>query len=59
MSFVVQFLVVLAFPAITVALILLMFDRFFGTLFYARPEAATRCSGSTCSGSSVTPRCTS
>src|SRR6266498_4334876 len=35
MSFVVQFLVVLAFPAITVALILLMFDRFFGTLFYA------------------------
>jgi len=35
MSFVVQFLVVLAFPAITVGLILLMFDRFFGTLFYA------------------------
>src|SRR5438876_7171052 len=34
MSFVVQFLVVLAFPAITVALILLMFDRFFGTPFY-------------------------
>src|SRR4030095_7104949 len=32
MSLVVQFLVVLAFPAITVALILLMFDRFFGTL---------------------------
>ncbi len=35
MSFVTQFLLVLAFPAITVALILLMFDRFFGTLFYA------------------------
>src|SRR6266571_4568613 len=35
MSFVVQFLVVLAFPAITVALILLMFDRLFGTLFFA------------------------
>jgi cytochrome c oxidase subunit 1 len=35
MSFVTQFLIVLAFPAITVALILLMFDRFFGTLFYA------------------------
>src|SRR5713101_2304570 len=34
MSFVTQFLIVLAFPAITVALILLMFDRFFGTLFY-------------------------
>src|SRR6266446_4225781 len=30
MSFVTQFLLVLAFPAITVALILLMFDRFFG-----------------------------
>jgi cytochrome c oxidase subunit 1 len=35
MSFVTQFLLVLAFPAITVGLILLMFDRFFGTLFYA------------------------
>src|SRR6266542_4462509 len=35
MSFVTQFLLELAFPAITVALILLMFDRFFGTLFYA------------------------
>src|SRR6267142_2284190 len=34
LSFLVGFLVVLAFPAITVALILLMFDRFFGTLFY-------------------------
>jgi cytochrome c oxidase subunit I len=34
MSLVTQFLLVLAFPAITVGLILLMFDRFFGTLFY-------------------------
>jgi len=34
MSFVTQFLLILAFPAVTVALILLMFDRFFGTLFY-------------------------
>jgi cytochrome c oxidase subunit 1 len=34
MSFVTQFLLVLAFPCITVGLILLMFDRFFGTLFY-------------------------
>jgi cytochrome c oxidase subunit I len=40
MSFVVQFLVVLAFPAITVALILLMFDRFFGTLFFAPAAGA-------------------
>ena len=34
MSFVVQFLVVLAFPVITVALFFLQFDRFFGTQFY-------------------------
>ncbi len=34
MTLVVQFLVVLAFPAITVGLIFLMFDRFFGTHFY-------------------------
>ena len=35
MSFVVQFLLVLAFPAITIALVFLLFDRFFGTNFYA------------------------
>jgi cytochrome c oxidase subunit I len=35
MSFVVQFLIVLAFPAITIALVFLQFDRFFGTTFYA------------------------
>src|SRR6476646_10800736 len=34
MSFVVQFLLVLAFPVITIALVFLMFDRFFGTNFY-------------------------
>ena len=34
MTLVVQFLIVLAFPPITVGLIFLMFDRFFGTLFY-------------------------
>ena len=34
MSFVVQFLIVLAFPAITIALVFLQFDRFFGTNFY-------------------------
>jgi len=34
MSFVVQFLLVLAFPVITVALVFLQFDRFFGTNFY-------------------------
>jgi cytochrome c oxidase subunit 1 len=35
MVLVTQFLVLLAFPALTVALILLMFDRFFGTLFFS------------------------
>jgi cytochrome c oxidase subunit 1 len=33
-AFVVQFLVILAFPVITIALIFLQFDRFFGTNFY-------------------------
>jgi cytochrome c oxidase subunit 1 len=35
MSFVVQFLVVLAFPVITIALIFLMFDRVFGSAFFS------------------------
>ena len=34
MTLVTQFLVITAFPVITVALVLLMFDRFFGTHFY-------------------------
>ena len=38
MSLVVQVLILLAFPPITVALIFLMFDRFFGTHFYI-PDA--------------------
>jgi cytochrome c oxidase subunit I len=40
MSFVVQFLVVLAFPAITIALVFLQFDRFFGTNFYTTSAGA-------------------
>ncbi len=40
MSFVVQFLVVLAFPVITVALVFLQFDRFFGTNFYTLTAGA-------------------
>ena len=40
MSFVVQFLVALAFPVITVALIFLQFDRFFGTNFYTVAKGA-------------------
>jgi cytochrome c oxidase subunit 1 len=34
MSFITQVLLLMAFPVITVALILLMFDRFFGTHFF-------------------------
>jgi len=34
MSFVVQFLLILAFPVVTIALVFLLFDRFFGTQFY-------------------------
>jgi cytochrome c oxidase subunit 1 len=34
MAFVVQFLLALAFPVITIALVFLQFDRFFGTTFY-------------------------
>ncbi|MFQ5945851.1 MAG: cytochrome c oxidase subunit I [Anaerolineae bacterium] len=34
MTLITQFLIILAFPAITVGLFLLMFDRFFGTNFY-------------------------
>jgi cytochrome c oxidase subunit 1 len=35
MVLVTQFLILLAFPALTVGMILLMFDRFFGTLFFS------------------------
>jgi len=38
MTLVTQVLALLAFPPLTVAMILLMFDRFFGTLFFA-PDA--------------------
>ena len=34
MTLVVQFLIVLAFPPITIGLVFLLFDRFFGTHFY-------------------------
>jgi cytochrome c oxidase subunit 1 len=60
MTLVTQFLLLFAIPVITVALFLLMFDRLFGARTSSTsPTAATRCCGSTCSGSSVTPRCTS
>ncbi|MDB4877153.1 MAG: cytochrome c oxidase, subunit [Gemmatimonadetes bacterium] len=40
MAFVVQFLLVLAFPVITIALVFLQFDRFFGTNFYTITQGA-------------------
>src|SRR5687768_3205606 len=40
MSFVVQFLLVLAFPVITIALVFLQFDRLFGTTFYSMNAGA-------------------
>jgi cytochrome c oxidase subunit 1 len=39
-AFVVQFLIILAFPVITIALVFLQLDRFFGTNFYAVPAGA-------------------
>jgi cytochrome c oxidase subunit 1 len=41
MSFVTNILMLLAFPVITVGLIFLMFDRFFGTHFYIPSAGAT------------------
>ncbi len=40
MAFIVQFLLVLAFPVITIALVFLQFDRFFGTNFYTTTAGA-------------------
>ncbi|HVZ77612.1 MAG TPA: cytochrome c oxidase subunit I [Gemmatimonadaceae bacterium] len=40
MAFIVQFLLILAFPAITIALVFLQFDRFFGTQFYTLAAGA-------------------
>src|SRR6476619_2152574 len=40
MAFIVQFLLVLAFPVITIALVFLQFDRFFGTTFYTPSAGA-------------------
>src|SRR3569833_454468 len=40
MAFVTQFLLILAFPVITIALVFLQFDRFFGTNFYSMGAGA-------------------
>ncbi len=47
------------FPIITVALVFLMLDRNFGTHFFVPSGGGDRSSGSTSSGSSATPKCTS
>jgi cytochrome c oxidase subunit 1 len=54
MALITSFLIVTALPVFAVALFLVTFDRFWGTTFFV-----TRCSGSTCSGCSGTPRSTS
>ena len=50
MAFVTQFLLILAFPVITIALVFLQFDRFFGTNFYAMGAGADPLLGSTSLG---------
>ena len=59
MTFVTAFLIILSFPAITVALFQLMFDRQFGTHFFNAEMGASRSYGSTCFGSLDTRKCTS
>jgi cytochrome c oxidase subunit 1 len=39
-AFVTQFLIILAFPVVTIALVFLQFDRFFGTNFYTMAAGA-------------------
>jgi cytochrome c oxidase subunit 1 len=41
MSLVTQFIIITAFPVLTVGLLFLMFDRFFGAHFYVREAGAT------------------
>jgi heme/copper-type cytochrome/quinol oxidase subunit 1 len=57
---VMAFMIVFAMPPLIVASVFLALDRTVGTHFFnPRPPVATRCSGSTCSGSSDTRRSTS
>ena len=56
---VIGILILMAFPVLTAALVMLFADRHFGTHIYTARAAACRCCGSTCSGSSATRRCTS
>jgi heme/copper-type cytochrome/quinol oxidase subunit 1 len=53
------FLLLLSLPVLAGAITMLLTDRNFGTAFFDPRAAATRCCSSICSGSSVTPKCTS
>jgi len=53
------YLLIAVMPVFAGAVTMLLTDHFFGTTFFAAPAAATRCSTSTSSGSSGTPRSTS
>ena len=53
-------LLIIALPVVAAAVTMLLTDRHFGTHFFDPTErTARRCCGSTCSGSSATPRSTS
>ena len=52
-------LVLLAFPILTAALLALLADRQLGAQVFDAEQRRCRSSGSTCSGSSATPRSTS
>ncbi len=53
------FLLVLSLPVLAGAITMLLTDRNFGTTFFDPAAAVTRSCSSTCSGSSVTRKCTS
>ena len=53
------FMILFAFPSLTLATVLLEVDRRAGTAFYDPPAAAAPCCTSTSSGSGAIPRCTS
>ena len=52
-------MLIVALPAIAAAVTMLLTDRHFGTASSTPTRAGRRCCGSTCSGSSGTPRSTS
>ena len=56
---VVRVMVIFAMPAVMVSSTCLILDRLMSTHFFNQAEGGDRCSGSTCSGSSDSPRSTS